>query len=447
MKNIFLILIVNCLLIFGCQHGKTKNITSADNIKQDREVEEMFSEYKFRFHQLMNSDYFRSRLTKDHNWIIEIEELNKKSQGKLYKHKNVSFTELKDLALAYGESKGKETKYIISTKKKIEQLLAPNEIEKKGLAEIFDESTFSINLSPKNIEDEIKKVITRYKLIDKLSKDHYALRDTLRPYFWEICPKYFKLIRRKDSLEKPEVDSIMNALIANKKSQNTYFINEIIHQRRDTSLLTIEKAIAPVFNLKIDSVGIYNSYDYHADKELLQKTNYYNEVSRETIVLGNTLKTWLYDTVIENLNLKNIFIYSTTNKYESKILSFGKYEDECLEYYYYDCMIDTHMKNEKEYLFSSKYDLELEYTTNKEIDSLINLKYINICFDCPSNWDTQITFAKLKGYENLYFSYVLKNNSNGENTYTPMRALHYVNNDFIIKLWASDIDLFGCSCL
>ena len=447
MKNILIFLIFSCGLISGCQNEKTKNIAASENIKQGIEVEKLFSEYKYRFHQLMSGEYFRSHITKDHNWIAEIQKLDEKSQGKLYKFKNVSFSELKDLALAYGKSKGKETEYIISTKNKIEKHLAPNEIEKKELVEIFDKSTFSINLSSNDINAEIDKVIKRYNLIDKLNKAHYALRDSLGPHFWDLCPKYFQLLGIKDSLEKPKIDSILKSLISNKTTQNDLFVNEILNQKRDTSLITIEKAIAPVFNLKKDSVGIYNSYESLADKKLLQKTNYFNDISKEAIATGKITKTILYDNIIDILKTKKIFIYSTTEKYESEILKFGKYAGECLEYYYYDCKIDSLMKNEKEYLFASKYNLNLEYTNNKKIDSLINLKNATICYDCLTNWDSQKTFAKLKGYKYLYFSYVIEENINDKEVHTPIRALHYVNGDFVIKLWASSIDLFGCSCL
>jgi len=447
MKKFLFVLLVCCGLISGCQNEKTKKNDSIEHIKQDKEIEKLFSEYKYRFHQLMKGEYFRSRLTKNDRWIIEIEELNQKAQGKLYKLKNVSFAELKELALAYGESKGKETEYIILTKNKIKKHLAPDEIEKKELDEIFDKSTFSINLSSNDINAEIDKVIKRYNLIHKLNKAHFALRDTLRPFFWEICPKYYQLLGIKDSLEKPKVDSIINLLNSNKTNQNNLFVNEILNQKRDTSLITIEKAIAPVFNLKKDSVGIYNSHESFADKKLLQKTNFFSENSREAIVTGKINKTILYDDIIDEIKTKKIFIYSTTKKYESEISKFGKYAGVCLNYYYYDCKIDSLMKNEKKYLFASKYNLNLEYINNKKIDSLINLKNATICYDCLTNWDSQKTFAKLKGYENLYFSHVIYENIEENEVFTPIRALHYVNGDIVIRLWADSIDLFGCSCL
>lgn len=443
MKKIFVIILIGGLTL--CCHNKsvkTKNKTNSKNIAQEEEIEELFSEYKYRFHQLMSGKYFRSHVTPKNSWIIEVDQLDTKSKGKLYKSKNVSFSELKKLALAYGQSKGFETEFTKSTKNKIKKLLSPNETEKKKLSQIFDK--FSIDLSPKNIDSEIQKVITRYNLIDRLSKNHYSLRDTLRPLFWEICPMYFKLKKIKDSINKPHLDSIIKSLLTIKINHNTEFLRELINKQNDTTKLTIEKAISPIFNLKTDSVGIYNSYRSPADRKLLQTTTYSDDIAGEMIL---TSKTILYDNLLNKNMINKLFLYSTSTKYKSTVQEFGKYSDECLEYYYYNCKTDSLMKTEKEYIFASKYNLELEYYNDEEIDSIINLKYIDICFDCPSSWDNQKTYSKLKGYDNLYFTYVINNTESDKQTYTPMRALHYVNKDIVIQLWSSEIDLFGCSCL
>ncbi|MFO7743839.1 MAG: hypothetical protein R6V36_00475, partial [Psychroflexus sp.] len=412
------------------------------------EVNDVYQEFKYRYHQLMSSDYFRRNITKDHNWITEIEKFSKQSDEKLKRIKNVSFAELKNLALAYSSSNGRETKSTTSIRTRIEKQIAPDESEKKQFTELLDGPKFEISFTPEDVDKEIKRVINRYKKIDRLYSKHFYLRDSLKPLFWEICPDYYKLIKIKDSIEKPKVDSIINSLISKEKNTNALFINETIRQRNDTSSITIDKSIAPIFNLKKDSVGIYNSnYNNTADKKLLQKTDYYKERDGNEFALGIYEKTKLYKSVIDSIAPDKIFIYSTTETYKSEISSFGKYYSECLEYYYYDIKADSLILNENEYLFSSKYDLDLEYTSNKKIDSLLNLEYIDICIDCPMSWGTQKTFAKLKGFENLYFSYVLESNENGEGNYTPLRAIHYVDDNFVIELWSSSIDLFGCSCL
>ena len=200
-----------------------------------------------------------------------------------------------------------------------------------------------------------------------------------------------------------------------------------------------------MFNLKTDSVGIYNSYLSKADNKLLKETNYYKDISNKRILTGQTLLYKLK--VIEEEKINKLFLYSRTAKYKSSIQKFGKYLDECLEYYYYHFKTDSILKNDKEYLFASPYDLDLIYTKNKKIDSLINSRYVDVCYDCPTSWNTQETFAKLKGYDDLYFSYVLSKRKNNKSTYTPMRAFHYVNNSLVITLWSSSVDLFGCSCL
>lgn len=446
-KNILFILTINCFLTFGCQDINDKSEAKTESSNQEQ-AEDIYQEFKYRYHQLTSSDYFRRNITKDHQWITEIEKASIQSDEKLKRIHNVSFSEFRDLALAYGNSNGQETEYIKSSRTCIEKKIAPDDVEKKQIAELLNGSKFKINLTPKDVDKEIQKVIDRYKKIDRFYSKHFYLRDSLKPLFWEICPAYYKLLKVKDSIEKPKVDSIINSLIAKEKDQNSQFINEIISQKKDTSLITIEKPVAAIFNLKKDSVGIYNaSYNNQADEKLLQKTEYYNERAGNEFALGIYEKTKLYKSIIDKIDPGKLFIYSTTDTYESEISSFGKYYDECLEYYYYDLKVDSFMLSENEYLFSSKYDLDLEYTSQKEIDLLLNFKYVDICIDCPMSWNTQKTFARLKGFENLYFSYVLENDENGEGNYTPLRALHYVDENFVIKLWSSSIDLFGCSCL
>jgi hypothetical protein len=68
-----------------------------------------------------------------------------------------------------------------------------------------------------------------------------------------------------------------------------------------------------------------------------------------------------------------------------------------------------------------------------------------ICQDCPSSAYKQKTFAKLKGYDNIYFaSTSIEEN---EDTDTFERSIYLVQNGEVITLWSKDYDQFGCACL
>lgn len=456
-KTIVLILTLFGLFSFSnCQSKKKESFeTNAANLEIDKgeekheRIDTLFAEFKYRYHQLMSSPNFRSSLKFDDSWIKDLERLNQKSGHDLFNQKGVSFQLLKDLALAYGRSKGLETAYTINIKRIIENAIALNEDEKRQYATIIESSDFEVNYLNPNIDFEITKVVNRFRKIDELYTDHYALRDSLMPLFWELCPKYFKLLAIRDSLRKPLINSILQSLGSNnsKMTNNQRFLNSLIAQMSDTSLITVEKAIAPVFNIKKNSIGIYNSGNYYSgDEKLLRKTGFFSEIRNEMIP---SQKTFLYENVIDSLyvNPKSVFLYSTKNVYESQVEKFGKYIGECIEYFYYECKTNSAIINEKEFMFASPFKLELTYVSDNKADSIINSNFPNICYDCPNSWHLQKTFAKLNGFENLYFTYSGEPNKKIDDTYTPLRALYYVKNNLIIELWSDSIDLFGCGCL
>jgi hypothetical protein len=456
-KIIILILTLFGLFSFSsCQSKKKESSeTNAANLEIDigkvkyERIDTLFTEFKYRYHQLMSSPYFRSSLKFDDSWIKDLERLNQKSGHELFNQKGVSFQLLKDLALAYGRSKGLETAYTINIKRIIENAIALNKDEKRQYATIIESSDFEVNFLNPNIDSEIIKVVNRFRKIDKLYADHYAIRDSIMPLFWELCPKYFKLLVIRDSLRKPLIDSIIQSMVSNKlkMTNNQRFLNSLITQMSDTSLITIEKAIAPVFNIKKNSIGIYNSGNYNSgDEKLLRKTGFFSEIRNEMIP---SQKIYLYQNVIDSLyvNPKRVFLYSNKNMYESTVKKFGKYIGECFEYYYYECNTNSAIINEKEFMFASPFKLDLTYVNDSKADSLINSNFPNLCYDCPNSWHMHKTFAKLNGFENLYFTYSVEPGKEIDDTYTPLRALYYVKNNLIIKLWSDSIDLFGCGCL
>ena len=300
--------------------------------------------------------------------------------------------------------------------------------------------------------DSINQLKNLYKKLDKIYKENKSSRDSIRPLLWEICPKYFNLLNKLSKINQPVSDSIILSLTStgNKLNQNQLFLNSLLKKSIDTTIITIEKPISPIFHSLEKKLGIYNSSENKSgDDDLLEKTDYYKRIIKAESVSSMMGKLTSYKKVIDSLykNGKYLNLYSTSKKHKAIVTKFGFRDDECTPYYFYESQLLDNSFNNEYFLFASNYDIEITYENNTEIDKLINNQYPNICADCPSSYNFQKTFAKLNGFKNLYFTYAIELNSEIDKTDTPLRTLVYVKGETIIYLWSSDIDMFGCSCL
>lgn len=319
--------------------------------------------------------------------------------------------------------------------------------EKKQVYELLNNPEVKVTFNTLTLDDELKKVKSRYQKIHELSVSHKELIDTLMPLFWDLCPKYYKLKRLQDSILRPKKDSILQTLIIKPMGENTAFLKQLIEQRNNQTLTTFERAIAPIFNLKKDSVGIYaetSEWNEHADSQLLNDHPEYKQLSYKMVFRKHMI---FFDGILKESQKENLYIYSTSKKYISSIEKFGMYKGECLEYFYYNLELIPEMLHEKEFLFTSKFDLDIIYTNNDFIGKRINAQYSKMCVDCPSNYSEEKVVGKLKGYPNLYFTAVLSTDFAIEKLFTPLRGLYYVDDTYVIPVWFDSIDYFGCSCL
>lgn len=300
--------------------------------------------------------------------------------------------------------------------------------------------------------DSINKLKNLYNKLNNTYTQNKNSRDTIRPLLWKICPKYYSLLNKLSEINQPLTDSIVLSLTSkgNKLNQNQLFLNSLIEKPIDTISITIEKSISPIFHSLENKLGIYNSSENKSgDDKLLENTNYLKQLMKVRNISSMMGELVSYKKVIDSLyeNGKSINLYSTSKKHKAYITEFAFRDDECTPYYFYECeLVDSAPDNEY-FLFASNYEIEINYENNIEIDKLINNQYPNICADCPSSFNHQKTFAKLNGFENLYFTYAIEPNLDIDKTDTPLRTLVYVKNDTIIYLWSSEIDMFGCSCL
>lgn len=321
----------------------------------------------------------------------------------------------------------------------------------KKLEKVESMSLLEIHVKKKDSIIEILQ-ITENKINLSNSKEE---KNTLRKTIWNNCPKYWKESKIVDSIleieNKKVIDSLKKTL--SNISINDIFLKEILDEylSPNDSLLTIEKNIFSIFNLKKDSIGVYAEENYsHSrkkEKQLLERTSYFKDTEKDIIASG---KTYNYNEVIDSLfeTKPKIFIYSKDTIYTSNIESFGVSKSECLNYFYYNCKVDSISRKEKKFLFGSSLKLELSYGNYPKIDLLLKNRFNNYCADCPSDFDKLKTFSHLTNHPKIYFAYTQNNNNeNIDDLNLPVRSLIYVHENRVITLWSENIDLFGCSCL
>ncbi len=126
---------------------------------------------------------------------------------------------------------------------------------------------------------------------------------------------------------------------------------------------------------------------------------------------------------------------------------FVRYRDECTDFFIYRIAGDSAAWTQEALMFASPFEPALEFGNYPEVDSLLSAHYPDICNDCPNSWEYQRTFARLKGLEEIYFSYAEEPGKGLDEVDTPLRAAFYVRDSLVIPLWEEYTDRFFCSCL
>ncbi|WP_299989718.1 hypothetical protein [uncultured Pontibacter sp.] len=272
------------------------------------------------------------------------------------------------------------------------------------------------------------------------------------------CEDYYASLYVHDSVRVAYLDR----LLADKKSRLTANNRQFLMQLRQQFInsnpkqprLTIEQALFPVFRIPNQRAGIIGQpipdmerpmeyHDLSAEKVLLSSRPGYQKgyFDSTRLVHFPELLDSLYPT-----GKPQVFLYTTKTTRKSRIQDLGHYQNECSEYYHYT-FDEQALESGDEVLFASRFPLDLTYENNPAFDSWYRSKLMPDCADCPSSHDKAVSFAKLTGTENLYFIYVDAFPNNRE-LHTPLRALVAKGeNGAWLKLWYSDIDNFGCSCL
>ena len=316
---------------------------------------------------------------------------------------------------------------------------------KNQLKEIqsLSNSTISID-NTKSLEFNLERIIERYNRIDFYFKKQYYFQESLVAKFWEICPLYYEIKYKIEARKIQKWNNLKQQLLKEEVSfiENEAFLKSIILNEKDTITPSYLKAIAPVFEKVNGQYRIYNMEpDYYGDKLIFDRS-----IAPKKIKDSNfDYSEFILDTkVLNHQDSIKFYAYGIEERTLIKLLGFGYQPNECINAYFVFPFIPLKNSVEK-LLFSSRYKLELDFNNYPQIDSQINKQYPDICIDCPSGRSKQKTYARLKGYKNIYFTFAAEKEIDDTDTF--IRAIYLVQNNEVVELWSKDYDSFGCTCL
>ncbi|RDV14410.1 hypothetical protein DXT99_14920 [Pontibacter diazotrophicus] len=229
------------------------------------------------------------------------------------------------------------------------------------------------------------------------------------------------------------------------------YLNQSVEEAR--AVPTTEQLLFPIFKLEEKELGIFGFPAYDHTNESFIDISAENKIltsSRLTATIDSTaidkvvFHTELADSLFRNTD-QTFTAFTTGRKVQTKVVNFGSYAGECLEYYNY--LIDSQpFKATDKVLFGSRYNLDLTYKHYPAIDAQLQRQVKKECEDCPNSREQEKTFAALKGVDDIYFTYADTFPLNNE-LETPLRGLVMKMGSKIVYLWYAEVDLFGCSCL
>ncbi|MFD2246753.1 hypothetical protein [Pontibacter ruber] len=174
--------------------------------------------------------------------------------------------------------------------------------------------------------------------------------------------------------------------------------------------LAPQQLLFPVFNLNEGELGVISFPQYDTKDET------FTDISVERTMLNShriatttdphTETKLVYhkqvaDSLFKHLN-KTVYTFTDQKPVKAELQNFGSYTGECLEYYNYQLNPQPYSPSDR-VMIGSKYNLELTYKNQPEIDKLHKAQSKPQCYDCPTSEEFTKTFASLKGVEGLYF--------------------------------------------
>ncbi|GAB3825073.1 hypothetical protein GCM10028895_34260 [Pontibacter rugosus] len=280
-----------------------------------------------------------------------------------------------------------------------------------------------------------------------------ALQQECNAYFEEwkklnaAKADYFKTVFLQKALANPGLSEQNRAFLLALE----IYLNQSPAELRATPVK--DQPLFPIFKVNENELGIFAFPAYDSSSESFLDISIENKIlssSRLTATIDSSsidkvvFHPQLADSLFKNTN-QSVIAYTTGRKVNTKVVNFGSYAGECLEYYNY--LLDSKpFKASDKVLFGSRYSLRLSYKNYPEVDARLKLQFVEKCYDCPSSIGQQKTFATLEGVQGLYFVYADTFPLNNKLD-TPSRALVMEMEDKLVYLWYQEVDLFGCSCL
>lgn len=311
----------------------------------------------------------------------------------------------------------------------LKEKLVPESFETKPVLSGTDTTNYS----------ELREYLIQ---LDDFYMENRHLRDSILPDFWKLCPLYYDLLRDDREKRKEQFLKIFKE-VPKHNGVNYAFLEEIIASN-DSTLFSYQKPLGAILYGITNSTAIFEdklNRGYQAEKSFFEEIKDHED----TIVEQDQMIESTTQFPIKERQ-DSVYVYTKMNRYKTSVNTFNYHSSSCGSYYFYE--IGEVEKPESELtLISSPMPIELEYYWDEELDKIIMNRFQEVCADCPSSGRFQKTFARLKGYDNFYFTYTREPRKETDDTYVPQRSLIYYNGELFYTVWSMKVDTFGCSCL
>jgi hypothetical protein len=439
-KALVICAIIACVMI-SCQlqeKNRQTNLNTSgqeDNTNQGSINKEALKSIFNEIHDYRTNSVYGNNLETNYpNLIKKIENLRQYDDNKIYKDV-INLIKLYSLGENYSDEETEEINKLI-----LEQLF-----EKKQVLEVQSLANSKIGIdNKKSLQFNLQAIDDKYRKIDNYIKEQTQFRDYLVPKLRDICQVYYDILAKIDTQKQPKWNRLKQELLQKEVNfaENKAFIKSILLNKNDTITPSHLKAISPIFDKINGQYAIYNmDTSYYADKLIFKQSSIYKKIKSPNY---DDSKLILDTKILSQGDSIDLYAYSRAERTLIKPVAFGKQPNNCINDYFV-IPFTTLKKQVKKLLFSSTFKLELEFNNYPEIDSMIYKEHNYICQDCPSSAYKQKTFAKLKGYDNIYFASTSIEEI--EDTDTFERTIYLVQNGEVITLWSKDYDQFGCACL
>jgi|TARA_R100000005_G_C4995983_1_gene202860 hypothetical protein len=285
------------------------------------------------------------------------------------------------------------------------------------------------------------------KLRTHLINYHALLREdlekaeTIAPMMQELCPVYFEMKSVEENKETRQFWDEFDDLERN-NSTNYRFLEKVTEMYKNDEL-AYKKPFGAVIQGVIAGTNIFEPKSSSNPEQKLWNEAHDSEDRNEL----STKEGKAITTYPKSVRGDSVFVFTKTGKYRMEVNTFSKHIGDCSSFFSYRLEPAAKQSEEEPVLISSPFDLDLEFVQNEELDQRMSEKFQPVCADCPVSGRYQQSFARLKGYENFYFTYTREPGKLLDETSVPQRSLVYYNGNLLRIVYTIQFDKFGCGCI